>query len=296
MSKQGTDELMLYPFPPRKPWGYSMDTLDKSTNMLVVKLSNLKKPATKRVIDLLENIQPWDQLFAGKTDTMILEAHKVAFRDYVQKRLGLMMGSIHRGARLVYNAHAWKTPRVGPSGPLSLLRGSQWRLAMAWAGIDLISNSLFPRRFRQFEKTTVNPLGRWMVVMGWTTLEKEVPGPENSGNHMAKDFFGESVDQMEFLGVQDGAKKKVLKSWLIEGIPIRETASALRLCECFRDLASHGLLSASRAEKLGLGKFTKGETMKDWKYHHCNVFSRLLDVLGDCAFRTNCLVLSNIGS
>lgn len=282
---------MLSSFPKRKPWGYSRETLDKSTNMLVASLSNLKKPATKRVVDLLENIQPLDLLVAEKNDAMNPDAHRVSFREYVGKRLGLMMGSLHRGSRLVYNAHAWKTPRVGPSGPLSLLRGSQWRLAMAWAGIDLVSNSLFPRKFRP---QNVNPLGRWLNVLGWPTLDKEIPGPENPGNHMAKDFFGESVDQLEFLGVQDGAKKKVLKSWLMDGTPIRETASALRLCECFRDLASHGLLSASRAEKLGLGKFTKGETMKDWKYHPRNVFSRLLDVVGEFAFRTNCLILSNL--
>ena len=68
----------------------------------------------------------------------------------------------------------------------------------------------------------------------------------------AQDFLGESVDQLDFLGLQDGAKRTALQSWLMEGKTLDAPKDALRLAECFRDLAAHGLLSASRAENLGI--------------------------------------------
>ena len=108
----------------------------------------------------------------------------------------------------------------------------------------------------------------------------------------ARDFLGESVDQLDFLGLQDGAKRTALQSWMMEGKTLDTPKDALRLAECFRDLAAHGLLSASRAEKLGIVGRRKKQVGIRQSPKPRNIFPELTAIVGEFAFRTNCLFLN----
>ena len=182
--------------------------------------------------------------------------------------------------------------RLAPAGPFSPIRGFQWRLAMAWGGVELMGNTLFPRKYRSIGKTQWNPLEVWVNTLAWNKLKKPVKGLERPGNRIARDFLGESVDQLDFLGLQDGAKRTALQSWMMEGKTLDTPKDALRLAECFRDLAAHGLLSASRAEKLGIVGMRKNQIGTRITTKPRNVFSELTAIVGEFAFRTNCLFLN----
>lgn len=159
------------------------------------------------------------------------------------------VGGIYRGARLVFSAAGWKKPAIGDGDRSAMARGSQWRMTMAWTGLELLCDSLFPRIYN----CEADIVLEWCQLLGLAVIGEEIRVPGGlKRSAKIRNLWREEVDILEFLDVRGGKPRRSLDAWWVKKTPITDYAVALQAARAIRDVTSHGLLSAHRVEKFGL--------------------------------------------
>ena len=159
------------------------------------------------------------------------------------------VGGIYRGARLVLSAAEWKKPAIGAGDGSATARGFQWRTTMAWTGLELLCDSLFPR----IHNCEADIVLEWCQLLGLAMIAKEIRVPRGlKRSAKIRNLWREEVEILEFLDVRGGKPRRSLDAWWVKKTPIADYAVALQAARAIRDVTSHGLLSAHRVEKFGL--------------------------------------------
>lgn len=166
-----------------------------------------------------------------------------------QSKIRGRYGGINRGARLIFSAAGWKKPTIGDGGGSAIARGIQWRTTMAWAGFELLRDSLFLR----INNCEADIVSEWCHLLALEKLEEEIRAPSGlKRSAKIRNLWQEEVEILEFLDVRGGKPKRALDPWWVKRTPIADHAAALHAAWAIRDLTTHGLLSAHRVEKFGL--------------------------------------------
>jgi hypothetical protein len=120
---------------------------------------------------------------------------------------------------------------------------------MAWAGLELIGDSLFPR----IENCEVDALSEWCHLLRLEFLPDPigVPGGVRRAATI-RNLWAEDVEILDYVQIRNKKSRRLLDAWWVKQAPIADYCTALQTARAFRDLTAHGLLSANRVEKFGL--------------------------------------------
>jgi hypothetical protein len=174
-----------------------------------------------------------------------------AYQQKLEKTARQRVQCLNRGIALVIEAAGWRSSKIGATdSPLATVRGKQWRLAAAWAGIELLADTFYPREFfaQKFDYQT-----EWCARLGLETLRSPVAVPRFFTNgRTVSDFWAAEIGLQEFLGVHSGRPWAALERWWLQKQPVTTLPWLLNATRGLRDLTMHGLLSASRVDDFGL--------------------------------------------
>jgi hypothetical protein len=154
-------------------------------------------------------------------------------------------------------AMEWEKPYAGKeptsAQSISVLRGLQLRLAMAYNAFELIvmalmqpNRTLSPEIIGGFVQKCelrastdpISPPNKNRVVLKQWLDSSEIEGKE-----------GEAL--LEFLGLR-GGDRTLFQSWVLAESPVNTWDERLLLAKALRNMSAHGALSASKVGELGL--------------------------------------------
>lgn len=197
----------------------------------------------------------WLGLVKSKDDLTDLHPYLARFSSAHPDDPGYIkavLGSLARGEALVAAATAWNEPHIGGNKQTKAdrARGDQWRLVMAYGGLETLIKTLLcftgrglgPAEFRSFVLRAAPPsVNSPKVRRGRRELEDWLNRPGN----------GASNPIIEFLGLERG-DAAIIERWLITGDDITTWEDELRLAKALRNATAHGALTPSRAVKWGI--------------------------------------------
>ncbi|MBI4780923.1 MAG: hypothetical protein HY785_06320 [Oscillatoriophycideae cyanobacterium NC_groundwater_1537_Pr4_S-0.65um_50_18] len=170
----------------------------------------------------------------------------------------IVLYSLSRGYWLMKAALDWENPYAGkePISPLSvsMLRGLQWRLVMAYNAFELIcvalmqSKTLSPKIISDFVqkcqlKEYADPI---------TSPNKDRAGLKQwLDSSVITDEGTEGEALLDFLGLRCG-DRKMFQSWVLAESPVDTWDGSILLAKALRNMSAHGALSASKVGELGL--------------------------------------------
>jgi hypothetical protein len=152
------------------------------------------------------------------------------------------------GLRLIENAQKWSGPHVGPGAETTkLARGQQWRLVMAYSGLEVMAKSLqgnFTTQDRPGVRRFVSCLGEY----GSEAIQ--LPRCKQSPRGKPPE------DLLDFLRAQN-SDRKLLERWIVppyyeEGESGWQRSEAIELARIIRNLTAHGILSATVAIRMNI--------------------------------------------
>lgn len=148
-----------------------------------------------------------------------------------------------RGHALLTQAVEWGNPVIGNPSKTSEIRGQQWQLVMAVAGLEIILSALLDKEHPgihefQIVERCLKPLDAPPIL-----------APKFRKN-VCKDWI-EEEKVLRFLFVR-GNDLEIFKHWLVNGRPVEGLAQQLALAKAFRNCTVHGALSASKCRELGM--------------------------------------------
>ena len=170
-----------------------------------------------------------------------------AFADRPQvatpEELQTVLQGLARGEALVTQAYEWRDPLAGraSSSSLAAIRGLQWRLVMAVAGLEIMLKSLLGKEhpgiheFRLLEEQLPD-------------FELSVLDPPLVGKRIREDWIADERI-LTFLSLRAG-DLKILKRWMIDAEPLVELANHLAVAKALRNCTAHAALSASKCKQL----------------------------------------------
>lgn len=152
------------------------------------------------------------------------------------------------GLRLIENAQKWNSPRVGPGAETTkLARGQQWRLVMAYSGLEVMAKSLQGN----FANQGGPGVKQFMLQLGEFAAEEiQLPGCKQPPKSKPPE------DILDFLRAQN-SDRKLLEKWILppnyeEAKLVWERAEAIQLARIVRNLTAHGILSATVAIRMNI--------------------------------------------
>jgi hypothetical protein len=155
---------------------------------------------------------------------------------------------VGRGYTLIRNAEKWSAAQAGAvSDKCRFARGQQWRLAMAYAGLEILAKSLQGNFATQGGPGVYN-LPSLLRDHGI----EEIPLPLGKAPPKGKS----SEELLDFLRTQK-QDRNVMDQWLSSNGSGQKTCmwprkDALQLARVVRNLTAHGILSASLADRLNI--------------------------------------------
>ncbi|MCX6973259.1 MAG: hypothetical protein NTZ94_02970 [Verrucomicrobia bacterium] len=153
-----------------------------------------------------------------------------------------------RGHELLRSAKGWTRPTIG-SGPSAECRGLQWRLVMAYNGIELLIKSLIRKaNARGIEEADLITVFKIITLPNFEPIRP----PSLSRKNLAvwlDNLEHEAV--LSFLKTEKG-DKNLMRSWLLNQQPVTEWPSAILLSKALRNCTAHGALSPNKIEQWGL--------------------------------------------
>lgn len=155
---------------------------------------------------------------------------------------------VGRGYTLIRNAEKWSTAQAGAgSEKCRFARGQQWRLAMAYAGLEILAKSLQGNFVTQGGPGVSNLLS----LLRDHGIE-EVPLPVGKAPPKGKS----SEELLDFLRTHK-QDRIVMEQWLGthslgQTTSIWPRKDVFQLARVIRNLTAHGILSASLADRLNI--------------------------------------------
>lgn len=174
-----------------------------------------------------------------------------------QVHLKTVLGCLSKGKHLVEAAVRWEEPVAGPrpdseGTPTDRARGEQFRLVMAHAGMETVLDALLPVEERQ--RVEEAEMRAFLGQCGLLAYEP-LPAPRRDLAELEK-WLAFEEDQgphplTTFLKL-NSSDTRILRRWLLEGVPVADWYAALRLAKVLRNSTVHGSLSASKVCGWGL--------------------------------------------
>lgn len=196
--------------------------------------------------------QEWARWERGFQQPAKVPALKENLKTSLREEMEMAAERLNRGGALAVQALLWRKPKVGAaSSDLAPIRGKQWRLVVLVAGLELILDTLFPRRIRPDNDDF---LTFWLPNIGLEKLAEPVSVPRyfRFRRRKIQGLVRTTADLRDFFGMRDGHPWKSLSSWWLERQPIQSYRHLLHASRALRDLTVHGLLSSVRVYYLGL--------------------------------------------
>lgn len=193
--------------------------------------------------------QPSQDLQKRLSDSLrILHRKKEAPED-----VGRSCRQITRGIYLVRAALEWETPSVGNKGPTSLIRGEQWRVAMAWAGFEVLAKATVCGASER--GLTADDLDHACQFAVDDLPTRLAPPSARLKKLQEARNWPSSTDRpamLDYLGVGKGYATEMLKRWLVEGKTLKRPADLLGCAQAIRHATAHGALSSSGVRSWGM--------------------------------------------
>jgi len=173
-------------------------------------------------------------------------------------RLGLAAGEsstdkaraygIIRGHELVAQAKLWTEPTIGP-GKTAPARGRQWRLVMAYGGLELLVKSLSGVKGSGLDGKFLSDLFSRIVLPPFEALE--APAVDKSSlKEWVEEENGSEV--LDFLRMENGDRNR-FDAWLIKQQPVITWVDGILLTKSLRSATVHGALSPTKIMEWKLG-------------------------------------------
>jgi outer membrane protein assembly factor BamB len=204
--------------------------------------SNSNYLETKNKSGFKEFIADWRQ---GKPVAHRLAKFNIDFKDEL-----LISSQVHgviRGRELIKNSQEWAEPKIG-SGPSAKYRGLQWKLVMAYSGMELLIKSLFAIERRGIRPDDLKDLISKLLLPDFGPIAS--PSLERKS---IKEWI-EELDRdavLDFLKTDNGDRAQ-LQSWILEQKSCATWRDAILLSKALRNCTAHGALSPSKIEQWGL--------------------------------------------
>lgn len=149
---------------------------------------------------------------------------------------------ITAGGYLLGSALDWRQPQLGNGSLTSGIRGDQWRLTVAWAGLEtLIKPTIGGLQFKHLQHLSSIAFPERSVV--------ELPAPSNRmvRLHEARQWpqTGSRPAMLDYIGAGSGYSGDMMKRWLYEGKSLTHAYEQLALAQALRHATAHGALSST---------------------------------------------------
>ncbi len=157
--------------------------------------------------------------------------------------LALLQG-LARGEALLGQAYQWSTPTAGRKSTLAEVRGLQWRLVMAVAGLEIMIKSLLGKGHPGIHEFKVLEERLFIDV-------SPILAPCLSRS--AREKWIEDEKLLKFLSLRK-YDLKILRRFLADDncLSIDSLAEQLALAKAFRNCTAHAALSATKCRQLKL--------------------------------------------
>lgn len=157
-----------------------------------------------------------------------------------------------KGKELLCTALEWDEPIVGrAAAESSPFRGLQWRLVLAWSGLEQIIKKLVTSTNRG----GLEPLLANLHLPPFPIIEPPNEKASRLSRWRNRDVGNDSTGINGFLDAESRETKATLRTWLISGEPLHGWADALVLAKVLRHVTAHGALSATKVREWGLAPF-----------------------------------------
>lgn len=208
-------------------------------------------------LELAAAWREWIPLTRPLPDPLVLHPRLLRFaatHAAEEAHIKRMTANLARGQALVAAALDWQEPVIQRNARPTAsdrARGLQWRLVMAYGGLETIVKSLLaangrgglsPEKFSAFAVAAVAPAPscprlsrRRRELEDW--LLRPASGTENP--------------VIEFLGLERG-DAEIVERWLVSCDQLISWEEQLRLTKALRNATAHGALTSSRASKWGI--------------------------------------------
>lgn len=160
---------------------------------------------------------------------------------------------IIRGHEMVSQAKLWAEPTIGP-GKTAPARGRQWRLVMAYGGLELLVKSLSATKGNGLDEKILSDLFGKLALPPFEALK--APSPEKSS---LKEWIEEedASDVLDFLRMGNGDRAR-FDTWLTKQQPVESWVEGVLLAKALRSATVHGALSPTKVMEWKLNEtFTR---------------------------------------
>ena len=167
-------------------------------------------------------------------------------------QIGSHVHGIIRGRELLKNAREWAEPEIG-QGPSAKYRGLQWKLVMAYSGIELLVKSLAAMGMGGLGPKEMADLITKLPLPAF----EPIPSPSLEKSSIKA--WIEELDQdavLDFLKTDKGDRSQ-MQSWLLDQKPCTTWTDALLLAKALRNCTAHGALSPNKVQVWGLSEAFK---------------------------------------
>jgi hypothetical protein len=152
------------------------------------------------------------------------------------------------GLRLIANAGRWSHPQVGPGAEnTKRARGQQWRLVMAYSGLEVMAKALQGN----FANQGGPGVRKFVTYLGGNASDPiQLPACKQSRKSKPPE------DLLDFLRAQN-SDRKLLQKWILpltheQGESGWQRSEAIELARIMRNLTAHGILSATVATRMNI--------------------------------------------
>jgi hypothetical protein len=159
-----------------------------------------------------------------------------------EKDIAQACRQITAGGYLVGSALEWRQPILGNASSVSETRGAQWRLTVAWAGLEtLVHSTIGGLNCKHLEHLTK------IADLEETIQRLPPPSPKMRNLQQARQWpmTGDKPAMLEYIGIGKGFAPEMLSRWLYEGKPLARAYEQLGLAQSIRHATAHGALSSS---------------------------------------------------
>ena len=158
-------------------------------------------------------------------------------------RANRLILAVDRSKSLLESALSWDDASVGSKGNTTDQdRGRQWRLVIAWCGLEELVNSIMEDR-------------RWGAIDTFLRNCDLDPMPEfeppRSSRKLTKWREDSDLDILDFLSPNKQGRE-ILRRWLVVGKSLNSRTDILTLAQNFRHATAHGALSATKLREWGM--------------------------------------------
>jgi hypothetical protein len=155
---------------------------------------------------------------------------------------------IIRGHEMMAQAKLWAEPSIGP-GKTAPARGRQWRLVMAYGGLELLIKSLSGTKGNGLDEKILENLFGKLSLPTFEPLE-----PPAIDKSSLKEWIEEedASDVLDILKKENGDRKR-FDAWLIKQQPVTTWVDGILLTKSLGSATVHGALSPTKIIEWKLG-------------------------------------------